>query len=450
MSEDSTRGRIQIVVLDDDPTGIQTVHGCYLVTDWRPETLQHAFADDLPFFYILANTRAHTKEKAREIIGEAMAAVLEVNRQFGDSLMFISRSDSTLRNHFPTEIDVIAEKLEQKDGRPIDAVFLVPAFLECARITVDNIHYLVEGGRRIPTSETEFARDSLFGYSTSFLPDYIEEKTHGAVRSSAVRSISLDLLRQTSADLLSEFLSTVTDRSYVVVNIENYTDMNRFARALREQIVQGKRFIFQSAASLVKALAGIPDRPLLGREIVSGGGPGLFIVGSHVKRTTAQLSRLLDCPGIAGFEIAAELILQSGNRLLDPLLKKIGEVWSSGKTPVLYTSRTEMHFDSPEARLHAGKVISRFLADVVRRVPVNPSYIVAKGGITSHDVLVHGLGVSRVRVLGQILPGVPVIVTPDDCAFARMPYVIFPGNVGGENDLLRVWEILAADATTSQ
>jgi len=436
------RGRIQLIVLDDDPTGIQTVHGCYLVTDWRLETLKHAFEDDRPFFYILTNTRAHTKETAREITSAAVVAVLEVNRQFGDSLIFISRSDSTLRNHFPTEMDVIAKKLEQEDGRPVDAIFLVPAFLECARITVDNIHYLVEGGRRVPTAETEFAKDSVFGYRTSFLPDYIEEKTHGTVRASMVRSISLDLLRPSEADALNGFLSTLTDRTYVVVNIENYTDLNRFARAVREQVAQGKRFIFQSAASLVKALSGIPDKPLLGREIIRRRGPGLFIVGSHVKHTTGQLSRLLACRSTAGFEIVAESVLQSGNLLLEPLLKKTGEAWSAGKTPVLYTSRAELQFDSPDARLRAGEMISRFLVDVVRRLPVCPSYLVAKGGITSHNILVHGLGVSRVRVLGQILAGVPVIVTPDDCRFAQIPYVIFPGNVGGEDDLLRVWEIL--------
>ena len=37
----------RIVVLDDDPTGIQTVHGCLLITQWDEESVRHAFDDDV-------------------------------------------------------------------------------------------------------------------------------------------------------------------------------------------------------------------------------------------------------------------------------------------------------------------------------------------------------------------------------------------------------------------
>ena len=84
----------------------------------------------------------------------------------------VSRSDSTLRGHYPVETDIIAEELG-----PFDAHFMVPAFFEAGRFTRDSVHYLVVDGKPVPVHETEFARDSVFGFSTAFLPDYVEEKT---------------------------------------------------------------------------------------------------------------------------------------------------------------------------------------------------------------------------------------------------------------------------------
>ncbi len=48
----------KLVVFDDDPTGIQTVHGCYVLTVWDEATLTTALQDEVPFFYILTNIRA--------------------------------------------------------------------------------------------------------------------------------------------------------------------------------------------------------------------------------------------------------------------------------------------------------------------------------------------------------------------------------------------------------
>ncbi|GEM_PF-6611240 len=44
---------LRVVVLDDDPTGIQTVHGCLLLTKWDKGLLERAMRDRENFFYIL-------------------------------------------------------------------------------------------------------------------------------------------------------------------------------------------------------------------------------------------------------------------------------------------------------------------------------------------------------------------------------------------------------------
>jgi uncharacterized protein YgbK (DUF1537 family) len=446
-------------VLDDDPTGIQTVHACYLLTSWEPERLRMALEDDQRFFYVLTNTRAHNREKARRIVGEIVDNVLAANKTLEHPLVFVSRSDSTLRNHFPVEVDVICHKLETDGAGPVDAVFLVPAFIECGRLTMGDMHYLVEGNRRVPVSETEFARDSVFGYQTSRLPDYVEEKTGGKVPKESVKSIPVEWTRSHRPEStgqspestvqdpetnyeLNRFLAKLESRAYVVVNAETYDDLNCFAKAVLRQINEGKRFVFQSASSLVKALAEVSDKPLLGKAIVTGNGPGLFVVGSHVVRTSAQLNRLLESSLVEGVELDVSEILRAGEALRLTALERIETIWRQGRAPVVFTSRSELTFESKEERLHAGEIISHFLAGLVRSLPIKPSFLVSKGGITSHDILVRGLEVHQARVLGQILPGVPVLRAPDQSSQPGIPYVIFPGNVGDENSLLRILEIL--------
>ena len=42
----------KIIVLDDDPTGSQTVHGCLLLTRWDKDTLREAIMDAAPLFFV--------------------------------------------------------------------------------------------------------------------------------------------------------------------------------------------------------------------------------------------------------------------------------------------------------------------------------------------------------------------------------------------------------------
>jgi uncharacterized protein YgbK (DUF1537 family) len=74
----------------------------------------------------------------------------------------------------------------RKELGNFDAHFLTPAFFEGGRFTRDSIHYLNVNGVPTPVHETEFARDSVFGYRHSYLPDYVEEKTAGRIKASEV------------------------------------------------------------------------------------------------------------------------------------------------------------------------------------------------------------------------------------------------------------------------
>ncbi len=104
----------RIIVLDDDPTGSQTVHSCLLLTRWDVATLKEGLQDAAPLFFVLTNTRGMNAQQAAEITREVcvnLRQALDQLAQAGTHInpLLVSRSDSTLRGHYPVETDVIAE-----------------------------------------------------------------------------------------------------------------------------------------------------------------------------------------------------------------------------------------------------------------------------------------------------------------------------------------------------
>ncbi|MFM7438403.1 MAG: four-carbon acid sugar kinase family protein, partial [Snowella sp.] len=190
----------KIIVLDADPPGSQTVHSCLLLLRWDVETLRLGLRDSVPIFFILTNTRALTPEKAAIVTREVCHNLkLAIEAENIADFLVVSRSDSTLRGHYPIETDVIAEELGG-----FDAHFLIPAFFEGGRVTRDSIHYLMVDGVPTPVHETEFAKDSVFAYNHSFLPDYVEEKTTGRIKATEVARFLLQDVRQGSLDRLMQ------------------------------------------------------------------------------------------------------------------------------------------------------------------------------------------------------------------------------------------------------
>lgn len=433
----------KIIVLDDDPTGSQTVHSCLLLMKWDVETLRLGLADASPIFFVLTNTRAMTPDKALATTQEVcqnlkQAIALEQVQDF----LVVSRSDSTLRGHYPIETDAIAAELG-----PFDAHFLTPAFFEGGRFTQDSVHYLVVNDVPTPVHETEFAKDSVFGYRYSYLPDYVEEKTQGRIKASQVERFTLDDIRSSVFDRLMQ----LHDNQCVAVDSKTQVDMNRFAAEVLKASGQGKRFLFRSAASLLTALANLPPQPIAAEAMASyvrQGKPGAVIVGSHVKKTTEQLSELLKAPGTAAIEVdVVHLLEESAEQrqvLLQETLDRAHQAHQAGQTPVIFTSRQELTFEDAQTRLDFGVAVSTLLMDILRGLPADLGFLISKGGITSNDTLSTGLALTAARLLGQILPGVSVVRTPaDHPQFPDLPVVLFPGNVGDQFALAAAYQRLA-------
>ncbi|MGB7441277.1 MAG: four-carbon acid sugar kinase family protein [Coleofasciculaceae cyanobacterium] len=432
----------KIIVLDDDPTGSQTVHSCLLLMQWDVETLRLGLKDESPIFFILTNTRALTPEQATAVTREVCHNLkLAIEAEKIEDFLVVSRSDSTMRGHYPVETDVIAEEVG-----PIDAHFLIPAFFEGGRVTRQSIHYLIIDGVPTPVHETEFARDSVFGYSHSYLPDYVEEKTQGRIKADQVECFVLEDIRQGSLERLMK----LSGNRCCAVDGETQADLDKFAADTLKAASQGKRFLFRSAASILTSLANLGDQPVAAAdmaEYVREGKPGAIIVGSHVKKTTQQLEQLLLEPDIVGIEVEVAHLLDGSAEQRAALLAKILEIahqaHSTGKTPTVYTSRQEIVFDNIQTRLKFGVEVSALLMDVVKGLPTDIGYLISKGGITSNDVLSTGLALRSARLLGQIIPGCSVVRTPaEHTQFPNLPVVLFPGNVGDAKALVTTYQRL--------
>jgi len=434
--------REKVVVLDDDPTGTQTVHAIPVLTEWPVEALCAELANDLPAFYLLTNSRSMPLDAARALnveIGRNLATAAD---QTGRRYVVVSRSDSTLRGHYPGEVDALAEAL----GGRFHATLLIPAFFEGGRYTIEDVHYVADGDRLIPAGATEFARDAAFGYQASNLRAWVAEKTGGRFPFESIAAISLQDLRRGGPRRVTERLLEIPTGGVCVVNAAGNHDLMVLVAGLLEAEARGRQFMHRTAASFVPLRAGISPRPLLTRDDLglpeSGG--GLVVVGSYVPKTSAQLASLLDRSGIRGVEVSVTALLSDGGlgeitrvaRVAEEALRRDEDV-------VIYTSRQLVTGADAESSLAIGQRVSNSLIAIVRQITVRPRYLLAKGGITSSDVATKGLGVRRAMVQGQILPGVPVWQLGLESRRPGMTYIVFPGNVGGPGALREIVASLA-------
>ncbi len=439
----------KIVVLDDDPTGVQTVHDVSVYTDWESDTIRQGFEEWAPMFFILTNSRSFSEEKTRQVHRQIGVNISRIAKETGKKFMIISRGDSTLRGHFPLETKVLADTLQQEAGITIDGEVICPFFPEGGRYTFDNIHYVKDKDNLIPAGETEFAKDKTFGFRSSDLRDYVEEKTEGAYPAKDCITISLEELNALDVQGIQEKLMGARDGAKIIVNAVCYADLKVFCAAMVLAMKEGKQFLARSAAALPKILGRVSDRPLLTREQLVGttANGGIVLVGSHVKKTTDQLHALQRLEGQIDFMefnvntcFAVHGLEKEVERIVEEAQKKI----SQGRTVVIYTSRTLLAPENmtPEEKLQISVSISDAVTSIIGKLTVKPRFIIAKGGITSSDVGTKALAVRKARVMGQVKKGIPVWMTGPESKFPGMPYIIFPGNVGEVETLKEIVEEL--------
>ncbi|WP_033289749.1 four-carbon acid sugar kinase family protein [Amycolatopsis jejuensis] len=418
-----------VVVLDDDPTGTQTVADVPVITGWSGADVRWGVRH--PACYVLTNTRSLPAREAADRNREVVRAL----RTAGRDIVVASRSDSTLRGHFPLETDVLADELG-----PIDGVVLAPAYVEAGRVTLGATHWMRTPAGLVPVGETEFARDATFGYHSSDLREWVAEKTAGRIKPDQVLAVGIEDVRLGGPDHVAGLLSTLRDRQPVVVDAVCDDDLRVLALAIVRAEAAGTRLLYRVGPSFVRARIGQAARdPLPGPEST---GHGLIVAGSHVDLTTRQLAELRKLDGVREIELSAPAVLDPGTRggHIADVAAAAAKALQHGDV-VIRTSREVVRGNDG---LAIAREVSSALVETVTATAQaqRPAFVIAKGGITSSDIATESLGIRRAIARGTLLPGIVSLWEPVGGPFAGMPYVVFAGNVGDEHSLAAVVEKL--------
>nr|WP_246401141.1 four-carbon acid sugar kinase family protein [Jiangella mangrovi] len=448
---DRVRHGRTVVVLDDDPTGTQAVADVPVLSSWSADDVRWALRQSAGGFFVLTNTRSLSPDDAAAVTREVVDVCLEVARADGVDVAFASRSDSTLRGHFPLEPDVIAER-SAAAGRPVDAVLVVPAYVDAGRLTAGSVHWVRQGDQLVPAARTEFAADATFGYRESDLRRWVEEKTGGRIAASAVPAVTLTDLRDGGPEAVAKQLAGLTGGRVVVVDAATDDDLRLLALAVLEAEAAGKRFVYRVGPSFVRARLGQEATapltasrlaPLLSGAAGDDGGHGLVVVGSHTAVTTRQLDRLRERLPVTALELDVAALRDrdagTAGRHVAAVADRVAAALRTG-TVVVSTSRAVVTGADGAASLALARTVSASVVDLVRRVTerTRPAFVVAKGGITSHDVATKALRIGRARAAGTLLPGIVSLWEPLDGPARGVPYVVFAGNVGDDDSLAAV------------
>lgn len=437
-----------LVVLDDDPTGTQSVADLPVVTGWSVEDLTWALSTGAPAVYVMTNSRSLDPADAERVNAEVVTNALAAAGRAGARVAFVSRSDSTLRGHYPLEPATIADLLERA-GTRVDGIILSPAFPDAGRVTVHGTHYA--GGPDagfVPVGRTEFAGDRTFGYSASFLPAWVEEKTAGAVSAADVAVIDLATLR-TDEDAVVAALSAARNRAPIAVDCMEENDLLLLARALQRAEDAGATFVYRVGPPFVRARIGqAPRVPLSAAEARpadfapdSDAAGGLVVVGSHVGLTGRQVDALRAATATPEVVLDVPTVLDPARRDAHVLAvaERAAGALRSGNVVVRRGGAFVAGRDAEES-LDFARRVSAAVVEVVQRIVAArcPRFVIAKGGITSSDVAGRGLGINRALVRGPMLPGIVSLWEPQDGPAAGVPYIVFAGNVGDDDSLARV------------
>jgi uncharacterized protein YgbK (DUF1537 family) len=439
------RGRARTVfVLDDDPTGTQTVRRIPVLIDPSAEELAHTLRRSVPLAFILTNSRSLPADRAVALAQRLGSRIARASKATGRGIELISRSDSTLRGHFPAEVDAIAGAVGLEEA----PILLMPYLGDAGRITIGDVHYVVRDDVPVPVAETEYARDPAFAYRESNLRDWAAARLFDQPARPVV-SVALDVIRAHGPDAVRAELAALPPRAICVVNAADDRDAEVVAAAVVELERSGRPIVARTAAGYVRARAGQARQPdLRSVDLPVPSGPGLVVVGSHVPMTTRQLQRLINSPPLplelVEIDAATAGEPRRARRTVEAARTKVGALLEAGVTPVVATSRGLVQpSGSDPTGLQVAEQVSSMLIAAVAEPRVRPAWIVAKGGITSSDVATRALQMKSALVLGQLLPGVPVWRVRPRTSRRGMLLVVFPGNVGDEDALRRAVATLA-------
>lgn len=428
----------RFVVLDDDPTGTQAVAGVRVLTRWTAARVSALLGTEPHAVHLLTNSRA-LPGPAAEIVTAAAAAAAPPDATI------VLRGDSTLRGHLLEEYRAVTGVRDSGDERfragregrgpaaPPPVLVLVPALPAAGRVTVDGVHWLLApDGTRTALSDTEYARDRDFAYSSSRLLEWAQERSGGILAESDGIELPLSELRRRGAEAMSGAIAAAARSGRPAVcapDAETLSDLRLIGTGVREAHERGVPLLVRCAPTFAGVLCGT----LAPAEVVlpaSGDRGVLIICGSYVSGTTAQLVNLRETLGITAVEPEAEALAGDTATAGSEVARVVAEAERRLAATGVALVATPRERSAALTDLDSGARIAAGLAAIVRAVEPAPEVVLAKGGITSQIVLTDGLGADEALVEGPVAPGVALWRVRDVAGRARR-LLVFPGNVGG-------------------
>lgn len=434
----------QLVVLDDHASGTQSIANLPVTTAWSVEDLRWALATGAPGIHVMTGTRAMSAAETEDRDFDVTRAALAAAAELGVDIDFALRSDSTLRGHYPLETDVVASCLAADAGHEIDALIICPAFPDAGRITVDSTHYVRgEGELYHPVAATEFADDPVFGFDTSSIPEWIEQRTGGRI--SEVVRITLAELRSGAAP---ELLLQASGGIPVVVDAVCEEDLRQLALALYAAEERGRRFLFRVAPQFIRAYLGQDTPPPLRASDVEalreggkaeGAKHGLVIVGKASGLTYRQLRALRRRRGLREVEIKLPALIDQRRAMhIDEVIARAAQ---ADEHVVLRFSREGSSGDADYSLDE--RIASGLLAIVRGIVAARPlRFVVSRGGAIATTVA-RALGMRRAWVRGPLLPGAVSLWQAESGPAEGVPFAVYAGSIGDDESLADVVDIAA-------
>ncbi len=419
-------------MLDDDPTGVQTLAGIRVLLAWDAAKVVAALAGR-PSVHLITNSRALAPAAAGALVADAARLVLG---SVPDAHLVL-RGDSTLRGHLREEYEAV-RGAAAPDAWPV--LVLVPALPSAGRVTRGGVHLVERDGASIPLDETEYARDGVFSYSTARLLGWAEERSAGLFAAANGREIHLDELRRRGASAVADALRELASDGRPAVlapDAVNADDLALIAEGYATAIRAGVSALVRCAPAFAGVLAGTTAPRLVDPPRSSEGGV-LLVCGSYVPATTRQLGAIaaarpgtlveVDADALAGPE--AEVEIARAAATATAMLRR--ERFAAIATPRTRSEQT--------SSLAAGQRVAAGLARVAGLVEPRPPVIIAKGGITSAVTLHTGLRVDVADVVGPVLPGVSLWHA--EAGQRPLDYLVVPGNVGDDDLLVRLLDVV--------
>jgi uncharacterized protein YgbK (DUF1537 family) len=418
------------VVLDDDPTGVQTLAGIRVLLDWDAGRIARALAGRRSV-HLITNSRALAPEQAGAVVGAAArAAVAGV-----EGVRLVLRGDSTLRGHLWEEYEAVCAATQS--GRP--PLLLAPALPSAGRVTRGGVHLIERDGVTTPLHETEYARDGAFSYRSARLLEWAEERSNGAFRADAGRELHLDELHASGAGAVADGLADLAASGrpcVLAVDAETDDDLALVSEGYADALAAGVYAVVRCAPALAGILAGTTATTLAAPPRGEGG--VLVVCGSYVPVSTRQLAALTARHPAALVEIDVTLLASAqADGEVARAAEAASELMRRSGLAILATPRERPPGTTDVA---SGQRIADGVARTAGAVLPRPRVVIAKGGITSAVTLRTGFGFDEAEVIGPVLPGISRWRAGDGAS--GLDYLVIPGNVGHDEVLAELVDLV--------